>query len=168
MATLIKNRGIVSDNWQTLSVAEADALSNLAADAAVLVPLAWWQNQRETLLARPGKLGVWLDSHDDPAAIAADLPHFKVIAVNFPKFTDGRGFSTARLLRERYGYQGELRAIGEVLRDQLQEMERCGFDAFLLRADQNAQAALSAFADLSDQYQTSVSQPLPLFRRRLA
>jgi uncharacterized protein (DUF934 family) len=91
-----------------------------------------------------------------------------VIAVNFPKFTDGRGFSAARLLRERYGYQGELRAIGDVLRDQLQELERCGFDAFLLRADQDVQSALHAFADLSDQYQTSALQPLPLFRRRFA
>jgi uncharacterized protein (DUF934 family) len=168
MATLIKNRSIVSDNWQVLSAAEVEAFPSFAAGVALLVPLSCWQKQREALAVCEGKLGVWLDSHEDPAAIAADLAHFEVIAVNFPKFTDGRGFSAARLLRERYGYQGELRAIGDVLRDQLQELERCGFDAFKLRADQDAHAAVHAFADFSDQYQTSVLQPLPLFRRRLA
>ena len=166
MATLIKNRSIVSASWQTLN--SADDLASLAPDARVLAPLALWQTHGDALRARSGKVGVWLNSHEDPAAISKELNSFDVVAVNFPKFADGRGYSIARLLRERYGYKGELRAIGDILRDQLQDLERCGFDAFELRADQNAHAALSAFADFSNQYQTSALQPVPLFRRRLA
>lgn len=166
MATLIKNRSIVSENWQILS--GADDLAALAPDVGVLASLALWQTHGAALRARPGKIGVWLNSHEDPAAIAGEFSKLDVVAVNFPKFADGRGYSIARLLRDRYGYTGELRAIGDVLRDQLQDLERCGFDAFELRADQNAQAALSAFADFSNQYQTSALQPVPLFRRRLA
>ena len=86
--------------------------------------------------------------------------------MKFPKVADGRGYSTARLLRARHGFRGELRAIGEVLRDQLPLMERCGFDAYALRADQDANDALLAFNDFSEAYQASVTQPVPLFRRR--
>ena len=109
---------------------------------------------------------MWLDSHEEPAAIAGDLDRFALVAVNFPKFGDGRGYSIARLLRERYGYKGELRAIGEVVRDHLFFMARCGFDAFLLRDDQDPEEALTAFGDFSDSYQSTVDRPLPLFRRR--
>ena len=90
-----------------------------------------------------------------------------IIAVNFPKYGDGRGYSIARLLRERYGYQGELRAVGVVARDHLQAMAQCGFDSFLLREGEDVQDALAAFDDFSEAYQASVTQPLPLFRRRV-
>jgi uncharacterized protein (DUF934 family) len=109
---------------------------------------------------------VWLDSHEEPAAIAGDLDRFTLVAVNFPTFGDGRGYSIARLLRERHGYKGELRAIGEVVRDHLFFMASCGFDAFLLRDDQDPEEALTAFGDFSDAYQASADRPLPLFRRR--
>jgi len=89
------------------------------------------------------------------------------VAVHFPQFADGRGYSLGRLLRERYGWRGELRAIGDVLRDQLFYLTRCGFDAFDLREDQDLQAALSAFDDFSESYQTAVDQRQPLFRRRI-
>jgi uncharacterized protein (DUF934 family) len=88
--------------------------------------------------------------------------------VHFPTFTDGRGYSTARLLRERYGYRGELRAVGDVLRDQLFYLSRVGFDAFALRQDQDAEGALASLADFSESYQASVERPQPLFRRRIA
>ena len=91
-----------------------------------------------------------------------------LIAVDFPKFSDGRGYSIARLLRERYGFEGELRAIGDVLRDQLYYLRQCGFNAFAVRADRDVEAALRGLADFSDGYQASVATPLPLFRRRLA
>jgi uncharacterized protein (DUF934 family) len=87
--------------------------------------------------------------------------------VRFASFTDGRGYSLARMLRERYGYRGELRAIGDVLRDQIYYLSRCGFDAFALRADQKPEQALAALDDFSEAYQTSVDRPHPLFRRRL-
>jgi uncharacterized protein (DUF934 family) len=111
---------------------------------------------------------VVLQPADDPAALADRLAGIKVIAINFPRFGDGRGYSIARLLRERYGYKGELRAIGEVARDHLHAMAQCGFDAFQLREGEDPQEALKAFGDFSDQYQATTAQPVPLFRRRLA
>lgn len=107
-----------------------------------------------------------LEPGDDPAVLAGRLPALTVIAVNFPKYGDGRGYSIARLLRERYGYRGELRAIGVVARDHLQAMARCGFDAFQLRDGEDPEEALRGLDDLSEAYQASAAQPAPLFRRR--
>jgi uncharacterized protein (DUF934 family) len=107
-----------------------------------------------------------LEPHEDPAAVADRLGRTLRVEVNFPKFTDGRGYSIARLLRERYGYRGELRAVGDVQRDQLFYLARVGFDAFLLREGEDADAALAALEDFSEAYQASVERPLPLFRRR--
>jgi len=107
-----------------------------------------------------------LEPQDDPAAFADRIVSAARIEVNFPKFGDGRGFSLARLLRERHGYKGELRAVGEVARDHLYYMEQCGFDAFLLRDGEDAGEALGGFEDFSDSYSSSVTRPLPLFRRR--
>jgi uncharacterized protein (DUF934 family) len=163
MATLIKRRRIDADNWQRLS---GGALPELPQRAELIVPLALWLERRSELLERGTRLGVWLDSHEAPEAVAADIGRFDVIAVNFPKFQDGRGFSIARLLRERYGYKGELRAIGHITRDHLYYMEGCGFDAFELREDEDAEEALAAFGAFSEAYQASVTRPLPLFRRR--
>jgi uncharacterized protein (DUF934 family) len=165
MAIIIRQRQVVADNWQLLKPA-ADGGLAIPAEGDVIVPLGVWRAQRDTLRTRAGKVGVWLDSHEDPALIADDLRHFALIAVNFPQFTDGRGYSIARLLRERYGWRGELRATGDVLRDQLFYLASCGFDAFALRAGQDAQAALDSLNDFSDGYQSSVERPQPLFRRR--
>jgi len=110
---------------------------------------------------------VRLEPADDPASVADRLDRVARIEVNFPKFGDGRGYSIARLLRERYGYKGELRAVGHITRDNLFFMESCGFDAFELREGEDAHQALAAFGDFSEAYQASVKRPLPLFRRRL-
>lgn len=168
MATLIKERRIAADTWQLLRPGPDGAQPEVPAAGNVVVPLALWRARREELIARPGKLGVWLESNEGPEAIAADLGRLALVAVNFPNFADGRGYSTARLLRERYGYAGELRAVGEVLQDHLPFMERCGFDAFALREGQDPDDALRAFDDFSEAYQVSVAQPVPLFRRRAA
>ena len=109
---------------------------------------------------------VVLEPTDDPRAIADKLPGLKLVAVNFPKYADGRGYSIGRLLRERYGYRGELRAIGVVARDHLQLLAQCGFDSFQLREGEDAQAALAGLDDFSESYQASAAQPVPLFRRR--
>ena len=109
-----------------------------------------------------------LEPTDDPASVADRLGQAARVEVNFPKFGDGRGYSIARLLRERYGYRGELRAVGDVLRDQLLFMKRSGFDSFSLREDQDPDEALAAFNELSEEYQASTTQPQPLFRRRQA
>jgi uncharacterized protein (DUF934 family) len=168
MATLIKEQHIVADNWRLLERGPKGELPEAPAQGDVIVPLALWLGHREAFLAYPDKLGVWLDANEGPEVIAADLPRFALVAVNFPKFGDGRGYSTARLLRERYGYRGELRAIGDVLHDHLHFMKQCGFDAFALREDQDAREALAALDTFSEGYQTSALRPLPLFRRRLA
>jgi uncharacterized protein (DUF934 family) len=174
MAYLIKHRQIIRDSWllldrdieQLLRPGEDGLLPDFPDQAELIVPTALWRSRREDLLDRSGGTGVWLDSSEQPESIAEDLPLLAVVAVNFPQFTDGRGYSTARLLRERYGYRGELRAIGDVLRDQLYYLTRCGFNAFALRADQDPHEALSDFENVSDNYQASVARP-PLFRRRL-
>jgi uncharacterized protein (DUF934 family) len=169
MPKIIKNDRIVDDAWQVLKLAEGETPASVALPGAeVLVPLSVWQARREEILARGVPAGVWLDAGEGPEAIAADLDHFAVIAVNFPKFADGRGYSTARLLRERYGYVGEVRAIGDVLRDQLFFMRRVGFDAYAVRADKDLEEALAGFGDFPETYQAAVDQPLPLFRRRSA
>lgn len=168
MATLIRIRQVVEDNWRLLEAAADGALPAVPADGDVIVPLALWEQSRGALLARSGRLGVWLKSSEGPETIADDLAHFDVVAVHFPKLTDGRGYSTARQLRDRHGYRGEVRAIGDVQRDQLLYLSRCGFDAFALKEGQDAQAALGAFTDFSEAYQASVDRPQPLFRRRYA
>ena len=164
MAQIIKHRAVVQDSWQLL---EQDSVGTLPFSGDIIVPAGLWARAREALSFRLGRIGVWLETDADPAAIAPDLGRFGVIAVRFISFADGRGYSLARLLRERYGYKGELRAIGDVLRDQLFYLSRCGFDAFALRADQNPAKALSVFDDFGEAYQASVERPNPLFRRRL-
>jgi uncharacterized protein (DUF934 family) len=168
MAKLIRNRRAAEDSWLLLKAGEDGALPAVPAEGDVIVPLAQWQAQRDALRARKGRTAVWLDGPEGPEAIAADLDKLPLVAVNFRSFGDGRGFSTARLLRERYAYRGEIRAIGQVIRDWLLFMERCGIDAFLLREDEDVENALQAFAELPEAYQGSVVEPQPLFRRRLA
>jgi uncharacterized protein (DUF934 family) len=157
---------VVSDPWQRLELAADGSLPLVLSAGDIIVPLAMWESRREELLARPNRLGVWLDSHEEPGAIAEDLRLFGIVAVNFPKVTDGRGYSIACLLRERYGWRGELRAIGDIWRDQLFFLASCGFNAFALREGEDPHAAVAAFGDFSETYQGSVRQPLPLFRRR--
>ncbi len=165
MATrLIRQRQLLENSWQPLAADDA-----IAPDGDLLLSLGQWKARRAEWLARSaGRLGVQLEPADDPAVLLDDLPRLALVAVNFPSFTDGRGFSTARLLRERYGYQGELRAVGDVFRDQLFYLSRVGFDAFLLRPGEDAEGALASLDAFSEAYQASVERPLPLFRRRLA
>lgn len=118
------------------------------------------------IVPQPSPPELTLEPADDPAAFAGRLAGLCVVAVKFPKYGDGRGYSIGRLLRERHGYKGELRAVGEVARDHLQLLAQCGFDAFELRAGEDVEDALAAFDDLSDAYQASAAQPQPLFRRR--
>lgn len=166
MAVIVKSRNVVADPWLRLELNADGSLPAAPAAGDIIVPLVLWREQRAPLLARPGRLGVWLDSHEDPAAIAEDLRLFGVVAVNFPTFGDGRGFSTGRLLRERYGWRGELRAIGDIFRDQLFFLAGCGFDAFALRESEDPHEALAGFDVFSESYQASVERPQPLFRRR--
>jgi len=161
MAQLLKD-GQVTDNTWTL-VAE-DAAELPAGD--ILVPLNLWQQQGSELAQHGGTVGVWLVGNEEIETVAELLIKAPVVAIQFPKFVDGRGFSMARLLRERYGYQGEIRAIGEIIRDQLYLLQRCGFNAFEFGAEVDLAEARKSLADFSDAYQVAVDQPIPLFKRR--
>jgi uncharacterized protein (DUF934 family) len=162
MAHLIDRNGLRPDGWV---VFDGDA-GAIAPGADVLIPLDEWRERAGAWRARGARLGLLLSPADDVAAVAGELGAFALVAIDFPRFTDGRGYSSARLLRERLGWRGELRAVGDVLRDQLFLMARCGFDSFALRADQDPQACVEAFGDFSVRYQAATGQPLPLFRRR--
>ncbi|QQS55629.1 MAG: DUF934 domain-containing protein [Candidatus Competibacteraceae bacterium] len=159
MRSVIKNRQIVEDRWQAVGEEEELPVGSL------IVPLTRWRRERVELLARGEPLGVRLPNTADVAELVADLPLLELVALEFPKFSDGRAYSQARLLRERHGYRGEIRAVGEVLRDQLFFMVRSGFDAFELRADRSLEDALAAFDEFSTSYQPAADQPLPLYRR---
>jgi len=160
---IILDRELVEDSWQLV-----DAEAAFPDSGDILVPLAAWLAHSATLTLRAGKVGVWLRPEDEPGALADHVATLPVIAVQFPQFTDGRGYSTARLLRERYGFKGELRAFGDVLRDQLFYLHRVGFNAFVIKPGKSMEDALRAFDDFSDAYQTAVDQPVPYYRRRLA
>lgn len=173
---IIKGRSVVEDSWLVLRgpelpegvKAEAEDIAALAVPAGkVIVPVAVWNAQRDALLARAanGEIGVWIASDERPEPLKDDLAKFAVVAVDFPKFTDGRGYSIAYNLRTRLGWTGELRAIGDVLRDQLFSMQRVGFDAYAVRADRDIHDALKGLSDFSETYQASVDQKVPLFRR---
>ncbi|WP_416394816.1 DUF934 domain-containing protein [Allohahella sp. A8] len=108
--------------------------------------------------------GIWFDSDDEVERLGERCQQFPLIALHFPKFVDGRSYSSAYLLRQRFGFTGELRAVGDVLVDQLFYMRRCGFDAFELRADKLVEDALNALNAFSVKYQGSIDRAEPLFR----
>ena len=165
MQKIIKNTQVISDQWTLLSV-DAQLDEALKTEKAI-IPLALWQENKDQLQhIKP--LGVWLEADQAIEELVDDLAHFAVIALDFPVFVDGRHFSSARLLRERYAYTGEIRAIGDVLRDQLFFMQRCGFDAYVIRADRCPTDALKSLTELSVTYQAAYDQNLPLYRRRSA
>ena len=164
VGVLIVGRAPARDRWRWL---EADG--PLPAHGPLAVPLSRWLVEREALRARADDLAVRLEPDDDPARLAPDLDRLAMIAIRFPQFTDGRGYSLARLLRERLGWRGELRAVGDVQRDQLAYLSRVGFDAFALReADDDVAGALRAFDAFGEAYQAAWDRPQPLFRRRVA
>ena len=165
---IIKGREVVNDDWSVLKLIEDGTPETVDVPAGkIIVPLKVWQAQREALLARADRreLGIWFASDELAQTVKDDLARFAVVAIDFPKFTDGRGYSIAYNLRKRLGYQGELRAIGDVLRDQLFQMYRCGFDAYATRQDRNIHDALQGLTVFSETYQAAVDTPLPLFRR---
>jgi uncharacterized protein (DUF934 family) len=161
MPKLIKLDKIVDDAW---SVLDKDFSAELTQNQA-FVPLKYLLENPECLDAQD-EVGVWLDSDEGPEELETFLDKLSAIAINFPKFADGRGYSYARILRDRMNYQGELRSIGDVLHDQLFYMKRCGFDAYAVREDKDIEAALNGLSDFSNAYQAATFIDTPLFRRR--
>jgi uncharacterized protein (DUF934 family) len=162
MHEMILNRQVVQDDFQ--GVEEVHALEP---NQNVIVPLQLFLENAESLLNRPGKTGVHLQPADTLEALVPYLPKLAVVAIEFPVFTDGRGYSLARLLRDQHHYAGQVRAVGDVFQDQLHYLSRCGFNAFVLRPGESATEALQGFGVFSDAYQASADIPEPLFRRRL-
>jgi uncharacterized protein (DUF934 family) len=159
---LVKGGKLVADSFHDATQAET-----LPAAGAVIVTYEQWQAQRAALLGRGTPLGVRLRSDQPPELLAGDLAHFALVALEFPKFRDGRAYSYARLLRERYGFAGELRAVGDVLLEQLFFMLRTGFDAFEIQGDDPLGAYNTALADFSVWYQpTGDGRPTALQLRR--
>lgn len=159
MPKLIKNGAVVDDGWQVVrEIGEAGL-----PQGDILVPLNYWLEHRDTLRQR-GNVGVWLASDQPPEPLAGDLAQLPVVAIDFPLFTDGRGFSYGRTLRERYGYKGEVRAIGQFIRDQLYYLSRCGFDAYAIETS-DPDKAVASLSDFSDSYSAGIDQPQPWFRR---
>jgi len=155
---IIKDGMITEDDWQ-----------HFAGDGDVppgnfIVSLACWKQHKAALQGRA--IGIQLEPDQQPDEIKDDVHDFAVIALNFPSFADGRAYSAAKILRDRYGYKGEIRAVGDVLRDQLFYMKRCGFNAFEMRPDRSIEDALRGFEDFSVKYQVSSDEKLPLYRRR--
>ncbi len=169
MSKVIKNQSVVEDGWQIRVLAEDEQPDTAAvANGQWIVPLPVWQAQ--PALQQRADIAVWLGGDDEPADIAPQLATLPLVAVHFPKFADGRGYSIATLLRSRYGYEGELRAIGDVLRDQFDYLTRCGFDALQPAegkyTDAQLNDALRNLSDFAEPYQTSVKHASPLFRRQ--
>ena len=157
---IIRNRAIVEDDF----VHVPDG-GELPATGKPIVTLATYVAGRATLLERYPAFGVRVTCDKLPTDIP-DLLRLALIAIEFPRFSEGRGYSIARLLRDRHKFAGEIRAVGWVLRDQLFYMERCGFTAFELKPGKPLESALEAFGELSGTYQAAVDDPRPIYRRR--
>ena len=150
--------------------AEQIAATQIPATGKVLVPFAVWRANKDALASRlsQGEIGLLIATHEaieDVMAEIKDINAFALIAVYVERFVDGRIFSIGNLLRTRYGFKNELRAIGDVLRDQLFFLKRSGFNSYLIRADRNAQEALQSLKDFSEPYQGAVDNTQPAWRR---
>ncbi|HEU4617305.1 MAG TPA: DUF934 domain-containing protein [Gammaproteobacteria bacterium] len=162
MRALVKNGELVEDPF--LDVSAADAVPG---EGALILSLAQWLQGREELAARADPLGVRLKSHESPELVASDLARFAVVALEFPKFRDGRAYTYARWLRDRFAYKGEVRAVGDVLLEQLHFMLRVGFDAFELDCEDPLATYLTALEDYSVWYQpTGDGRPTAMQLRR--
>ncbi len=164
MPKLLKDNHLIDNSWQVLAKDFTGALPN----SPCFVPLDYWLANKDKLQSSE-TIGVWLDSEQEPEEIAGDLENLQYLAINFPTFTDGRGFSIARLIRDRYQFKGELRAIGEIVPDQLFYLSRCGFDAFCLdplELEQETRCFEDYLSSFSVTYQACANERQPLFRRR--
>jgi uncharacterized protein (DUF934 family) len=157
----IRDGAPAEDGWTGLTDDQA-----LPASGRIIVSLKRYRAERETLAASGLTLGVRIPNTERVDDLAAELAGLPLIEVEIPKFADGRAYSQARVLRERYGYKGEIRAVGDVLRDQISMMARCGINAFAPRADQNLQDCLSAFRDFDLAYQRGADGVQTVWQQR--
>ena len=160
---LVKGNNIVSDDFATLGDEDA-----IPATGNVLIPAARFLADADSILARDGKVGVIWPNNKDIEELAPYLPRLDAVALVFPTFRDGRAYSQSRILRERYAYKGEVRATGQVLRDQFVFMLRAGFDAFAVKKEADAEAFANVAKRYSVFYQPAADGRPTAFRRRMA
>jgi len=163
----IVKREIVANNLLHIAETEGLSLSDLPS-GQVSVPLNLWLEHKSQISERDGLTAVQIGSDEDPADIADDLHKIDIIVLTFVSHVDGRGYSHAQALRERYNYIGQIRAIGDVKFDQLGFLARVGCDAFELPESENYDAALRAFSEFSEVYQPSSDKARLIFSRRRA
>ena len=166
MQNLIKNGEVINDDWRILDKSSGLDALNTSTKKSVIVPLNFWKLYRSEARAYSGHIAIWLDSDELISDIKHQIGEFSVIALNFPVFSDGRSYTNARELRQSLNFEGEIRAIGDVLRDQIFYMSRCGFNSFQLRSDQDPHACIDALQDFQESYQSTSENQNPLFRRR--
>ena len=166
-AQLIVDGTVVENEWNLLPLGgDLELRADCLAPGKVILPLSVWLELREDLQDRKDEIGVWLDSDETADLVGEYANELPLIAAHFPAFTDGRAFTAGRLLRQRYGFRGELRAVGNFIRDQLTYLTRCGFNGFAFQGEQPLGGLLESMQDFSDSYQSAVDQPLPIHRRR--
>jgi uncharacterized protein (DUF934 family) len=163
MTTILRQGELVEDVWAVIE----DGRSEIElAGRKVIVTLARWRAERETLLAAHSAVGVLVPNTADIEAVHADISDRALIALQFPTFTDGRALSQAVVLRKRLGYRGELRAVGDVIQDLVFWLGRCGFDSIVPRKDQNLEACRAALDELQVAYQAAADEHTPVWIRR--
>lgn len=167
MQKIFKHGQWVADAWLLLRPDEAGSLPAFADEADVIVPWRYWREVSAGRPDRSGRMAVWLEPDDEPADLYPFVQNMALIAVDFPSFTDGRGYSIARLLRERYSYKQELRALGDVGPDQLLPLWLVGFDSFEIKQQQSIEPDSLALEAFPDHYQANYREALPLFRRSI-
>ena len=161
MALLLRDKQITQDNWLVV-----DETATTLPSGDILLSFNHWQQLENKLEQHNGAIGVWIEGNAEIEDFLEPLLSLPLIAINFPKFADGRGFSLATLLRDRYQYKGELRAIGNFIRDQLFFLTRCGFNSFNFPDGTNLEEVANSLTDFSENYQVSADENQPLFRRR--
>ena len=160
MPTIIKDKSIIDSPFEKVDAENADINAS-----NVLLPLVFVLENKAAIKGR-NDIGVWIDAGEDVEDIEALANQLPIIALNFPAFNDGRAYSSANILRRKFGYQGEIRAVGDVRRDQLEQMVNCGINAFDMAEGQNLEQSLNGLKSFSYNYQGTIDRPDPLFRQR--
>jgi len=164
MPKLVKNGALTEDKWSL--VEESFDLAQLASGLWIL-PLPIFISAHEQGLVDFDRCGVQLNGSDDVNELSEHLNKLKIIAIHFDAFADGRSFSQARILSDQQDFEGEIRAVGKFMQDQLFYLKRCGVNSFLLPDETDLASALTSLEDFSDSYQAASDEPQPLFRRRV-
>ena len=159
---ILRRHAVVDDDWTIIE----DGRAQSASGGKVIVTLARWQAERDALLCAHPAVGVLVPNTADIDAVYAAIADRPVIALQFPTFSDGRALSQAVVLRKRLGFRGELRAVGDVIRDLVFWLGRCGFDSIVPRKDQDLEACRLALAEITVAYQAAADDHQPVWVRR--